>query len=136
MPIVFRKKIRDLDDPYTKEPAWHNVRKVGRIYCFDKVGEVELFTLGVLAQALARTQGRIRAWEKDGVFPKPHFVIKGDHRRWYSADQVINLHNLMFYKYGCKKNDKFDMKGWVEDVAKVFYCNYEAVDEKGRITLR
>lgn len=59
--------------------------------------EVELFTIGQVAQALNRSAQTIRGWEKDGVIPAATFTKPGaggdvrGRRRLYSRQQVEAL---------------------------------------------
>jgi hypothetical protein len=100
--------------------------------------EVELFTAGVLLEAIDRTRMWLFRMERDGLFPKPMYTIDVGKRvtRYYSASQIMNLHFLMWGKYSARKNHTFDKDEFSKDVLKVFYERDVIVETDGRIRKR
>lgn len=89
-------------------PRWRDAKRYGRVYLYDK-GEVELFTVRVLAEALDRSSDTLISWEKDGLLPKPVYQVTGGKHllRFYSGSQVLNLNRLFIVKYrGLKHLEK------------------------------
>ena len=96
---------------------------------------VELFTVGILAEAMDRTNQSLLKWEKRGQIPKPMFQLEGNKRRWYSSTQVTNLHRLVWGKYQCRKNHTLVLSAFFRDVGTVFYANRIVVTETGDIKI-
>jgi DNA-binding XRE family transcriptional regulator len=114
------------------------VNRKGHLYHIGNE-PLELFTIKVMAEAIDRTDQTIIGWEKKKIFPKPLFALsvknlKGK-RRLYSGVQILNLHNLMWYKYQARKSLTFDVESWSKDVKEVFFQRKLVVDENGRINL-
>jgi hypothetical protein len=139
--IVLRIKDRDHPDyhpkysnrvPLEKCPIRTVFRKGHEFQVDDAT--IELFTLQILAEAIDRQRETIMEWEKRGLFPKPLFQVAGHRiKRWYSSIQVLNLHNLMWGRYQCRKNQSMDMDSFFSDVRKVFYEHRLVVDDYGKI---
>lgn len=138
--IQFR--IRDRDHPeysaYSAKGRNHYrvVTRKGRTFA---VGDrrVELFTLGVLAEAIDRKTNTIVNWERAGKFPKPLYSVPSSkYKRWYSAEQVMNLHHLMHYRYGNAKTCQFDPQQFFTDVSRVYYESEIVVSSSGQINLK
>ncbi len=124
MAISFLKRDRDYVGyaPH-KAPRYRKVERRGQVYRIEGV-EVELFTLGTLAEAMDRTAHTIMMWEIRGLFPKPLFAV-GGHRikRWYSGAQILNLHKLMMEKYSGLKylHEKEVFESFIKDAKAIFY---------------
>jgi hypothetical protein len=73
-------------------------RHKGRLY---NVGgkAFEVYKVKTLAEALGKTTAAIEKWEIYGWFPKPLFYVRSDRigicRRWYSREQILNLHDVI-----------------------------------------
>lgn len=84
VPGLWREQRRDgisIQDPVTKEL-------------------MELFTIGIFAEAIGRKTDIIKKWEHAKLIPKPLWrVEKKQCTHWYSAVQVVNCHLLMRTKY-------------------------------------
>jgi len=68
-------------------------------------GDVELFRIGVLAQALHRKAYTLVQWEKQNWISKPSFLVHGRGRekmRFYSAQQVIAANRLIVERHSGK----------------------------------
>lgn len=98
------------------------VTRKGKMFAVGGGAELELFMLSVLAQAMDRSVKTLLAWEKRGLLPKPMYELT-DHRirRWYSKEQVTNLHRVMWVKYSCRKNHTMDLEALAEDIRRVFW---------------
>src|ERR1044072_4434176 len=61
--------------------------------------QVELYPIRVLARALDRTPTMVTLWEKANLIPQAIFRLKSQEKhyilRWYSREQIINLHQVM-----------------------------------------
>lgn len=67
-----------------------------RAHVFIPAGkEIELYSVQALARALHRNPHTLYVWERQGLLPKPLFVVTGtplqEMRRWYSREQIVNL---------------------------------------------
>jgi len=137
--IKFKKKIRDVEgyDPKKRtKPVMHTVERSGRVFQIGNE-DIELFPIGVLAEALDRSAHTIKLLELKGEFPKPMFRVAGSRtKRWYSAAQVINLHRLMYLKNGGRKyfQDRELYELWTKEVKELFYKRTVVIDEQGNRT--
>jgi hypothetical protein len=96
--------VRDRDDPRNtqKKPFFRRVTRYGRNFM---VGEtvLELFPVGLMAEAIDREPKTLVKWEKLGLFPKPVYEIEGNlhfGNRWYSAAQLANANTLFYRGFG------------------------------------
>lgn len=119
-----------------KPPVWVNVERRGKVFVVGD-REVELFPIRVLAEALDRTSDVIMRWERSGQFPKPIFEVPSEKLcgRWYSKEQITNMHRIFRFTYGGTKRWKSTEKHQrqMADFGKVYYCTQVVVDEKGVI---
>jgi len=134
--IRFKKKVRDFvgyDPKKGTKPVLHTVERTGKMFELD--GEqIELFPIGVLAEALDRSAHTIKLAELKGEFPKPMFRVPGSRtKRWYSSIQILNLHRLMYLRNGGRKyfQDRDVYELWVQEVKDIFYKRRLVIDENG-----
>ena len=131
--------IKDRDNPEfrPKNPKGFPTRVVRRKgQVFDINGEkLELFPIGVLAEAMDRSNKCILRWEKDKLFPKPLFKVpgKGEKKRWYSAMQITNCHRIAWHRHKFSKGRHFNPRTFCSEVRSVFYVNRLVVNTKGQI---
>jgi len=133
--ITFRVRDKDHPDYKPRKAIYRDVKREGRWFVVE--GEqLELFQLKVLCQALDRTRETILQWEKDELFPKSMFRVPGSRIiRWYSGVQIINLHNLLHYKYGNTKSLHFQKTAFLQDVQEVFYEREVTQEGNGKFIL-
>lgn len=96
------------------------VRK-GRVFTVDGK-TIELFRVGVFAEALDRTSQSIERWHKEGSLPTPMFKVPGQREgaRWYSKWQILNIAHLYVTSYD-RKNKYFDKKKFLSEVRELWY---------------
>ena len=134
--IQFKKKVRDFvgyDPKKRSKPIMHMVERTGRIFQMDNE-DIELFPVGVLAEALDRSSHTLKLLELKGEFPKPMFRVTGSRtKRWYSSVQILNLHRLMYLRHGGRKyfQDRELYELWLSDVKELFYKRTVVIDEHG-----
>lgn len=64
--------------------------------------ETELYTIGYVARLLKRSVETVRAWERQGVIPKPMFKHRNN-VRLYHPDEVVAMKKVL-KKMGPKAN--------------------------------
>jgi hypothetical protein len=133
---MIQYRVRDRLNPLynsKKKVLYVNVQRRGKKYMVAGV-EVELFPPNVLAEAIDRKTYLVMRWERASLFPKPMYEVPGKmKRRWYSGEQVMNLHNLMHYRHGNYKSCKFSLPTFLEDVRRVFWKRNVVVQSNGEI---
>lgn len=128
-------KDRDHPDTNIKRCKWvlRKVKRSGKVFVVQG-RETEFFTLKTMAEALDRTTMTILMWEKKGLFPKPMFEVPLGRpgTRWYSKEQILNVHHLMLTKYNGWKHIKDPelFKQFLADVKSVFYKREVVIEYK------
>lgn len=110
------------------ETSFREYRRVERLGSLFEVGGavVELFPIGVLAEALERHPASLRQWERDGLLPPARYRRPGPVgrlARLYSAAQVTNLHRLYRARGGRRSvcpHRPFDLAGFLAAASEVF----------------
>jgi len=110
------------------------IRK-GHKFDIETIGVVEVFRLGVLAEAMDRKDHVLWDWERRGVLPKPLYEVTFDTRcrRWYSAHQIVNVNRLTQIRWQGKKylHKRNDFDQFLAEMRLCFYAPDLVVDEQG-----
>lgn len=132
MTLRYLRRIRPTGRKKDIETPWVQVIKKGLFV--DLGGElIELFRIGVLADALDRHPVQIKVWERQKLFPPPLFDVEVKKhatqerkQRWYSSVQIANCHFVMQKKYGGRKNltGPGEMDCFLADLRAVFYLRF------------
>ena len=112
-------------DPKSKQ--WTVQRYLGRVFEVEGV-TIELYPIRVLARTIRRVSFTVRIWERDGLFPKPMFILPYQHgqtKRWYSKVQIANV-RAVWRDY----NNRKMARQFLEEVWRVFYLT--ALTEQAR----
>jgi hypothetical protein len=88
--------------PDSDYERWATVTRNGKLFK-DPVTKhpVELFKIGVLAEAVERSTKALILWEKEGLLPMPTYKLSAEgavaSHRVYSAAQVTSANSLLRY---------------------------------------
>lgn len=94
-------------------------------------GEVELFEVRVMAEAMDRRRRTLIEYEKQSWFPRPMYKMPNSLKRWYSGVQVLNVHRVVWLRHGARKNGTMDRKRFFDEIKSVFYADRLIVNEAG-----
>jgi hypothetical protein len=136
--IQLIKKDRNKFAEGTPSAYYHNkkvplvsVQRVGKVYqVADK--QVELFKIGVLAEAMDRAVVTVRELERDKKIPPPLFDL-GNNKRHYSGTQIVNINRLIFLRW---KGQKFFQntevfEKYCEEIRSVWYASTIVINDQG-----
>lgn len=121
---------------FVSDGIGHKLRKVfrpGRLFNVAGV-DLKLFEIRVMAEAIGRTPRTLKDWEREGVFPKPMYVVNGTRcNRWYSERQILHA-NKVWMKYRQQgKSKHFDRTGFLAEIMEDFYlCDMPLVDDANK----
>ena len=115
-------------------PVLAKVKRSGVLYDIDGV-TLELFRLGVFAEALDRKSLQIKKWIRQGFLPPPMYQIEGKKscKHWYSAAQVVNFNRLFYFRYGGVKHPRREeFTRFLNEVKKLYYVRSIVVGLDGK----
>lgn len=133
-----RDRLREDYSSSSRTVIWLKVSRSGQRWQHpeDSSRWLELFRIGVLAEALDRSSQAIKKWEKEKLIPRPLFRPQGEKcTHWYTGVQIVNLHRLMRYRYAGKKylQEREEFERFIADVNRVWYADEIVVREDGLI---
>jgi hypothetical protein len=115
-------------------------RVIRRGLFFDLMGrgEVELFRVGALADALHRKPYTIVEWEKRAWISKPYFRVHGNGReriRYYCAQQLVNANVLLVQRFDGKRrfSNPAGLRDFLRDLDREMARGAEAAREGRKI---
>jgi hypothetical protein len=98
------------------------VRRQGVSFDLGEDGTLELFRVGVLAEAVDRTRDRVVEWEKNRLIPPPLFAVYGERWRYISAAQLTNVNRLAVARFaGRRYVPAYIMETFFDDVWATWY---------------
>ena len=110
----------------TARKVWRLIERKGTWYHLS-TGRVELFAVATVAECIGKKSATWVEWEGLEKVPPPMYRIGGgkERRRWYSGEQIMNIHNLYFHKYegklGAFAGDRARYDAFFKDLRSIFY---------------
>ena len=127
--------IRNRDTQLRGPKRFIRVRREGWLYDVPNLGEIEVFRIGTLAEAVDRKVETIVAWENDGLIPQPLFAVYGSKWRLYSDVQITNVHRLAVARLkGRRYVPREELDNFFDEIWSVWYEPEVIVLDNGAIS--
>lgn len=115
-------KPRHLQVAGSSRPRFITVRREGALFDLGGNGDIELFRVGALAEAVDRSRDRVVEWEKNRLIPPPLFTVHGERWRYFSAEQITNVNRLAVARFaGRRYVSAATMETFFDDVWATWY---------------
>jgi hypothetical protein len=128
--------LRNRDPQLYGSRRYIRVQREGWLYDAPTTGEMELFRVGVLAEAVDRSVDTLVDWESEALIPIPLFKVHGMRWRLYSAEQIVNIHYLAMARLrGRRYVPRAELGKFFDEIWAVFYLRDVVVREDGVISV-
>jgi hypothetical protein len=127
-------KPRHLQVAGSSQPRFVTVRREGALFDLGGDGFIEIFRVGVLAEAVDRSRDRVLEWEKSRLIPPPLFQVHGERWRYYSAAQLVCVNRLAIARFaGRRYVPSMTMDMFFDEVWKTWFVGEVIVDNSGEV---
>jgi hypothetical protein len=118
----------------SSRPSFITVRRQGALFDLGGDGTIELFRIGVLAEAVDRSRDRVVEWEKNRLIPPSLFAVHGERWRYVSAAQLTNVNRLAVLRFAGRRYVPASiMETFFDDVWRTWYQPEVIVDTNGDV---